>query len=204
MENMLVLETMNSKTKEVLDAWLKYGTVFLIYRICSFLFFERNNPAAELFDQKSLRLVLFILLGFTIYYLLVKPNIPINLRHPILKNMANDTLMIGTVLASMHLMESFTSPTDYLDNNWLKSAGIILLAFLSYRVFVNPFIPTEKIQPSIRPIITDWAQIATFLVAFKLLLGESVFNQQSVLQILFVLLGFTGYHFVTKRILTVN
>ena len=107
----LTFQSMGSRTKEVLDAWLKYGTVFLIYRLCTYYFFE-TSPDARLFDAESLRLVLFILLGFTLYYLLVKPYIPVNLQHPIFKNIANDTLMFGTVLVSMHLFESFVTPSD--------------------------------------------------------------------------------------------
>jgi hypothetical protein len=201
---MLVFDTMNSKTKDVLDAWLKYGTVFLIYRLCSYYFFEHDNPNAELFDKASLRLVLFILLGFTLYYLLVKPYIPLDIQHPIFKNIANDTLMFGTVLASMHLMESFSNPVDYSDPSWIKSAGLILLAFASYRVFIDPFIPSDKLSSNVRPIVHDWAQFATFLVAFQLLQGKSVMDQQWILRVLFVLLGFTGYHLVTKKLLVVN
>jgi len=203
-ENMLVLDTMNSRTKEVLDAWLKYGTVFLIFRLCSFYFFEHNNPHAELFDKTSLRLILFILLGFTIYYLLVKPYVPVNLQHPIFRNIANDTLMFGTVLISMHLMESFVTPTDYVDSNWVKSAGLIILAFAAYRVFLDPFIPYSTLSKSARPVIHDWAQFGTFLVAFRLMQGKSILDQQWIIQVLFVLLGFTGYHLITKKLIVVN
>lgn len=199
----LTFQSMDTKSRDVLDAWLKYGTVFLVYRLCSYYFFETGSDA-KLFDAESLRLVLFILLGFTLYYLLVKPYIPVNLQHPIFKNIANDTLMFGSVLVSMHLFESFVSPSDYsMDSNWLKNAGLILLSFAAYRVFIDPFIP-KTTSATWKPVVNDWAQFGSFLVFFRLLQGKSVVDQKWITSVLFVLLGFTGYHFVTKKLLVVR
>lgn len=199
----LTFQSMSPKSREVLDAWLKYGTVFLIYRLCTYYFFE-TSPDAKLFDAESLRLVLFILLGFTIYYLLVKPYIPVNLQHPIFKNIANDTLMFGTVLLSMHLLESLVDPTEYvMDTHWLKTAGLILLAFAAYRVFIDPFIP-KSLSPTWKPVVNDWAEFGSFLVFFRLLQGKSILDKKWITSVLFVLLGFTGYHFVTKKLLRVK
>ena len=202
-ENLITIDTMSSRMKNILDAWLKYGTVFLIYRLCSYYFLDRDNPDEELFDQESVKLALFILLGFTIYYLVVKPYIPVHLEHPILRNIANDTLMFGTVLVSMHLMETYMDDGDYFNGEWFKTAGLILLAFASYRVLIDPFIPFNKLSPNIKPIISDWAQFGTFLVAFRLLQGKE-FNQSWFLSVLFVLLGFTGYHLITKKLIKVE
>ena len=199
----LTLNTMNPRVKNTLDAWLKYGTVFLIYRLCTY-YFMNTDPDAELFDTASLQLVMFILIGFALYYLLVKPYIPANLEHPVLQNITTDTLMFGTVLVSAHLMETYMSEGDYFDEEWLRSTGIILLAFASYRVFVNPFIPLDTMSPTVRPVVSDWAQFGTFLVALRLLRGRSILDQQWILSVLFALLGFTGYHLITNRILSVE
>lgn len=203
-ENMITLNTMSTKTKEVLDAWLKYGTVFLIYRLCTYFFFDRENPNAQLFDKQSLLLVLFILIGFTIYFLLIKPYIPVNFQHPIIRNIANDSLMFGTVLVTSHIMESFMNRGDFFNKEWLKTAGLILLAFASYRVLVHPFIPLNNLNPTIAPIVSDWAQFGTFLVAFRLLQGKSVVDQKWILSVLFALLGFTGYHLITKKLVKID
>lgn len=202
-EQMINLTTMDAKMKEVLDAWLKYGTVFLIYRLCTFYFLS-DNKNEVLFDKDSIQLVLFILIGFTLYFLLVKPYIPVHLQHPILNNIANDSLMFGTVLVTSHLMDSWMSNGDYFNKEWLKSAGIILFAFASYRVLINPFIPIKNIGPAATPIVRDWAQFGTFLIALRLMQQKSVMDQKWILSVLFALLGFTGYHLITKKLITVN
>jgi len=196
--------TLNTSIKNTLNSWLKFGTVFLIYRLCMYYFIDRDKCDNELFDSESLQLVLFILLGFALYFLLIQPYIPIHLQHPVLQNIANDTLMFGTVLVSSHLMESYACDESYFDNEWLKTAGLILLAFATYRVFVDQFIPFDTMNPTVRPIVHDWAQFGTFLVVFRLLRGKSVLDQKWILSVLFVLLGFTGYHLITKRLLYVN
>lgn len=85
-----------------------------------------------------------------------------------------------------------------------KTTGMILLSFASYRIFIDQFIPRDTLSPTIRPIINDWAQFGTFLVVFRLLRGKSVFDQRWILSVLFVLLGFTGYHLITKKIFDIE
>ena len=202
-EDMITLNTMSDRTKNTLDAWLKFGTVFLVYRLCSYYFFETDSNAV-LFDKASVLMVLYILLGFTLYYMLVAPNLPINLQHPILKNIASDTVMFGTVLFTSHVIESYMGAGDYMNPDWLRNSGMILLAFAIYRIVINPFIPFEKFQPTTSPIVSDWAQFGTFLVALRLLNGGSVLDQKWIMSVLFALLGFAGYHLISKRFIVVN
>lgn len=189
----------NPYVRSVLEAWLKFGTVFLVYRLCTYYFFDRNNPNAVLFDKESLYLVLFILIGFTIYYLVVKPFIPINMEHPIFQNLANDMLMFGTVLVSSHLMETWMNGGSYLDRDWLKTAGIILLSFAAYDIIVYPFIPLTDQQPN--SLVNDLLKYGIFLVLFQVLQNKSVLDQKWILSVIFVLIGFAGYHLITKRLI---
>lgn len=202
-QSMITVNTMSYKMKEVLDAWLKYGTVFLIYRLCMY-YFLNDGTDTELFDKESLLLALFILIGFTLYYLLVQPYIPVNFRHPIFQNIANDSLMFGTVLVSSHLMETYMDNGEYFNKKWLKTAGLILLAFAAYRVFINPFIPFNTMNPQTVPLVSDLAQYGTFLIAFRILQGESIIDCRWILSVIFVLLGFTGYHLITKNLIDVD
>lgn len=203
-ENMLTLNTMSLRVKQTLDAWLKYGTVFLIYRLCTYYFFDCGNPGAVLFDPQSVQLVLFILLGFTIYYMFVKPYIPINFQHPIIRNLTNDMLMFGTVLVSSHVLDMIFNGGAFFDKEWLKTASIILLAFATYDIVINPFIPFDKMNPTVRPMIYEWAKFGSFLVIFRLLQGRSVADPKWILSVLFVLLGFAGYNLITKKLVKVD
>jgi hypothetical protein len=189
---------MDSRVKETLDAWLKYGTVALIFRLGTYYFFDDEN--AELFDADSLKILLFILIGFTIYYMVIKPYIPINLEHPILQNIANDTLMFGTVLVSSHILDVMFGDEDLFSMDWLKSSAIILIAFAAYQVFVHPFVPTDQLSPRTAPIVDDMLKFGVFLVAARFLQGRS-FNQEWILSIISVLVGFAVYHLVTKKLI---
>lgn len=188
------------RLKNTLDAWLKYGTVFLIYRLCNYYFLNNGNDTV-LFDKQSIQLVIYILIGFAIYYIAVNPYIPTVMQHPVIQNVLNDSLMFGTVLVSSHLIDAGFNGGSFGNVNWLRNAGLIVLAFATYRVVVEPFVPFDRMTPKIRPIITDWAQFGTFMVAFRFIQGKSVLNLNWLLSVLFALLGFTGYHLVTKRLI---
>lgn len=194
------LSSMDIRVKETLDAWLKYGTVYLIYRVLSFYFMEQNGNA-ELFDAESLQIILYILIGFTIYFLVVKPYIPVNLQHPILRNIANDSLMFGTVLLSSHLLDVWMGGADMFNAEWLSTSGIILVSFAAYQVFLNPFIPTDKLSVVVKPIADDWLKFGTMLVVARVLQGRSITDENWMLSVGFILVGFAGYNLVTKQLL---
>uniref|UniRef100_A0A6C0CAT2 Uncharacterized protein n=1 Tax=viral metagenome TaxID=1070528 RepID=A0A6C0CAT2_9ZZZZ len=189
---------MDSRVKETLDAWLKYGTVALIFRLGTYYFLDDEN--AELFDTNSLKILLFILIGFTVYYMVIKPYIPINLEHPVLQNVASDTLMFGTVLVSSHVLDVAFGDEELFSMEWLNSSAIILVAFAVYQVLVHPFVPTDKLSPRVQPIVDDWLKFGVFLVAARFLQGRS-FNQEWILSVICVLLGFAAYHLVTKKLI---
>jgi len=194
------LHRMDPRVRNTLEAWLKFGTVFLVYRMCMFYLVDTNTADTELIDKVSAQLVAYIMLGFTLYYLLIKPYVPDPFVHPMMQNIFNDTLMFGTVLVVSHLAESYVDGDTYFDADWLKTAAVVLVAFAAYRVFVNPFIPFGKMGPTVSPIVSDWAQFGTFLLIFRLLRGKDL-NSKWLVSVLFVLLGFTGYHLVTKRLI---
>lgn len=189
---------MDTRIKETLDAWLKYGTVAIVFRLGQYYFLEDGER--ELFDPYMVKILFFILIGFAIYYMFVKPYIPINLEHPIFQNVANDTLMFGTVLISSHVLDVIMGDGELFSMNWLKSSGAILIAFAVYQVFVHPFVPTDKLTPETKPVVDDWLKFGVFLVAARFLQGES-FNQEWFLSVVFVLLGFGAYHVVTKKLI---
>ena len=192
--------TMNTRVKETLDSWLKYGTVYLIYKVCMYYFVESDSDAV-LFDSESLHIIFYILIGFTIYFMIVKPYIPVNLQHPILKDVANDTLMFGTVLLSSHLLDVWMGGADVFNKDWLSSSAIILVSFASYQVLVHPFIPTDNLSITARPVANEWLKFGTFMVVARVLQGRSVTDQNWALSVLFILMGFAGYSLVTKKLL---
>lgn len=191
--------TMDPRFKETLDAWLKFGTAYLVYRLGMYYFVEPNG---ELFDSYSLQIIFYILIGFTIYYMFIKPYIPVTFEHPILRNVGNDTLMFGTVLLTSHLLDVIMGGADLFNRDWFVSSGIILVAFAAYQVFLHPFVPTDKLSPQLKPIADDWLQFGAFLIIARILQGRSLTDQSWIMSVLFALLGFAGYELVTKKLIT--
>lgn len=202
-KNVSPLNSLSNPIKDTLDTWLKFGTVFLVYRLCSYFFFDQNKKDAQLFDKECIALVLFILIGFSLYYLLVKPYIPVKFQHPVIKNLTNDVLMFGTVLLSSHVFESLMSHGDMFSGDWMKNAGIIILAFAVYDIIMYPFIPCKGMTEPHLSLGCDWAKYGAFLIIYRILQGRPLADQQWILSVLFTLLGFTGYHFVTKKIINI-
>ena len=185
-----------------LNSILKFGTVFLVYRVGTYYFFESDKAdAGPLFDSQTLVLAILLLVGFAIYYIFVDPFIPVNLKHPILNNIAHDSLMFGTVLLTSHVFELFISGGDFFDPAWWKSAGTILLAFASYRILVNPFIPLENVKQPAKSFVSDMAQYGVFMIALHLLKGSDFTSMGTYLSVLFALLGFAAYHLITKKLI---
>jgi len=197
------LQRMDPRLRDTLEAFLKYGTVFLIFRLCSFYLMDKSSSDTTFVDKQTAKLVGFIMFGFAIYFMLVHPYIHPQFAHPIIQNVYDDTLMFGTVIIVTHLAESYMSGDKMFDMDWMRNAAYILLAFAAYRVFVNPFIPFEKMSPAVSPLVSDWAQFGTFMIAFRLLSGKS-FDQNYLLAILFVLLGFTGYRLITNKLIPLS
>lgn len=185
-----------------LNVWLKFGSVFLIYRLFTYFFID--NCQSDFFDKETLRLAIFILIGFTIYFLLIEPIFFINAENPILRNLGNDMLMFGTVLISSHLMDVWMNQSNLFSKEWFRAAAIILMSFAIYDIIIYPFIPYPGTQCGY--LTHDWTKYGTFLIAFRLLQGKN-FNLQYVSSIIFVLAGFAIYHlFVHKKFnfLTLN
>jgi hypothetical protein len=194
---------MDSRTKNILDEWLKYGTVFLVCRLYSY-YFSPGKSGEKFFDNDSMVLVILILIGYTIYHLFVHPYISSKLHHPVLKNFETDMLLFGTVMVSSHIMEEWMDDGDYFNREWLKTAGTILFAFAAFDIVIYPFIPQEKLNPEIKPLVNDWMKYGIFLIIFRLLQGKTITNTKWILSVLFVLVGFTGYHLITKRLINTD
>lgn len=197
------LDDIDPRVRNVLDAWLKFGTVFLVYRVATFLFFDKGS--AGFFETDSLRMVILILVGFAIYYAIIEPALPEEFSvHPVINNVVNDTIMFGTVLVSSHVFESLISGSNMMNEQWLKTSGVILLAFAAYNVLLHPFIPFSSLNVETRPVVHDLAKYGVFLILLRALCGQNLADQNWILSVLFALFGFGVYHLATKKLIAVN
>lgn len=194
------IRSLDPRIRGALESLLKFGTVFLVYRMAMFYLVDKSSADTSLFDKASAQLVAYILIGFVFYYLLIKPYVPLHLEHPILRGVLDDTIMFGSVLLVSHVLDVSLSNSNFMDETWLKNAAFIIVAFAVYRIIVFPFIPFDRINQNIVPLMSDCIQFGVFLLAFRLLRGESI-NQKWILSVLFVLTGFAVYHAGIKRLI---
>lgn len=191
---------MNSALHRSLDTILKFGTVLLIYRLCQYLFFDRKS-GREFFDKRSMLWFLFFMIGIIIYYFLVDPLIVrnIHVRNPILHNVINDTLFFGTIVTTIHALDCTMTGEPFFTREYFMSLGVVILAFATYRVVVQPFIPFEKLNPGAAVMVSQWAQFGVFLVVLRILEKKPLLDRRWILSVLIVLLGFTGYDLIFRN-----
>jgi len=199
-ENMVILTTSSNKMHEALESVLKFGTVFLTYRVLQH--YTNEDPDVPLFDTETLVYAILILLGFVLYYLLIAPLLPTNYQYPVIGQIINDTLMFGTALLLSNVVGSWIMGTEMFSTQWMKTSLYILLGLATYRVLIEPFIP-QNLNPNIQPMINDWALYGTAFVITMLLSGTGV-NGTLVMSTLFVLIGFAGYDLIVKNIINVQ
>lgn len=109
--------------KTIYDMWAKWGTMLVVARLLS---------GASLLDTKWIASTLFVLIGYTVYYLFIYryvqgKDVTTNID---LQDSIDDTLMNGTMLIVSQLL-SGGSITDPL---WIRSTIEILIGYTAYDV----------------------------------------------------------------------
>lgn len=188
----------SKELKNTIETFLKFGTVFLVYRTCNYYLVEDRKTA--FFDYQTTELAILVMIGFALYFNLVQPLVPVNARNEIIKNIMNDTLMFGTVLVSQHSLDCYLNSGSCFNSEWAKNAAMVIAAFAAYRVSLDLCVTKE---PGPKGDLTrDLAQFGSFLVFYRILQGCN-FNEQWLTSVLFVLLGFSIYHGGVRRLLSV-
>jgi hypothetical protein len=198
------LKTMDNTMKDVLDTWLKFGTVFLIYQLGVHYFIDKNNR--EIFDARSMQLGLFVLIGFTLYFLLVKPFLSDLFAHPILKNITNDVLFYGSGLVVSNLLISTVDKKPIFEKEWATGSLYILFGFIVYRILTFRFVP-QNLDDNIKLATNDVVQFGTMLVIVRLFQTrslEGLTDTNWLLSLLFALSGFVAYDVVIRRLILVD
>jgi hypothetical protein len=184
----------NNKFVATLNTWVKFGTVFLIYRLLSHYL---TIDDSELISKQNLVWTILILIGFGIYFLVVKPHVAVDFKNNIVQRVANDTLMFGTVLVSSHLLNSVISGSAIMNHVWLKNAVSILLGLAVYNVIVEPVIAPRNV------IVSDVAKYGTAMLSFRLLQGERI-DVPWLVSTGFVLTGLTVYNTVANKLIVIE
>ena len=199
----LTLVTSSSNMQQGLEAFLKFGTVFLVYRVLNH--YINEDPDVELFDSNTLIMAILILVGFVLYYLLIVPLLPTEYASPVMGKIVNDILMWGTALIFSSVVGSYITGSEMFSSQWMKTTMFILLGLVIYRVLLEPLMPVSIVaaQSGSQAMLSDWALYGSVYIITMLLNGSGV-NTQLVLGTLFVLIGFAAYYLVVDKVLNIR
>lgn len=188
---------MSNVSKNVLDIWLKFGTAFIVYRIGMFY---ATKQQGELFDQTFLQILLFTLIGFSLYYVLVKPYITDKLEHPMMRGLTDDFLFFGGGIAVSQLLYNYVNDIN-VSSIEMDSIGSLLIALAIYRIAIHPFIPSvEMNQLAYNDIVKFGSIIIIYQLVSTMNVG-SITNQTFLISLAMVLLGFLVYHYGTRKVI---
>lgn len=186
-----------------IEAWVKYGSAMFIYHCLTHLFFQ--GPGTNFLTVEGVKLFFFVLLGFTLYFTFVKPNLPMKCSEPLLADLFDDLMKFGTVLIGARTLQSISSTIVggdgvFFDGCWARNSVFVLTGFAIYRIFINPYAPTHHLKTDAKNMLDDWLQFTTMLVAVRVLDGETILDKTWLSSLLFIMIGFASYHFGIKKI----
>ena len=144
---------------------------------------------------------LFVLLGFTMYFISIKHTIKIKTQYEVVNKVTDDWLMFGTMLTISHVLEVYlgSKKIKLFNKDWIITTLFILIGFTAYRIGTS-FVDPTNINPTIRPAFQDLVQFGTMLTVSRILEQGSIIDQTWLTQTLFVLFGFAMYHIFTKKL----
>jgi hypothetical protein len=118
----------------IYDIWVKWSTMFIVSRLLS---------GGSLTDSKWLMSSLFVLIGFTVYYLFVGSYLQGRdlTYNPKLQNTINDVLMNSTMFIISHVLGG----GSVVDQKWMKSSIESLVGFTAYNLGTSHIIDALNI-----------------------------------------------------------
>jgi hypothetical protein len=122
--------TFAGEYKPIADDWMKVGTMLVVSRVL----------AQQPLDEAWMRGSLFTLLGFTAYHVATKKFISTDSLTGTQKDVADDWLKAGTMMATKQLLEG----KSLNDPQWQKGSLNTLIGFNTYDVVVKPTL--ERLQ----------------------------------------------------------
>jgi hypothetical protein len=190
------MENNTNKTKEIFQLWLQFGSVFLIYRLGNYLIDKQKH---HFWDRDSLQLGIFVLLGFTLYHLLVQPFVPINDSKPVLKEISNDVLFLGTGLLTANILYALVNNIQ-VDNHNLKLIVYVLFGVMVYDVLFFSTI-LKKTDKPLSNATVDITKYGTIMFISQILVDKSfrtVMSVEWLTNLLLMAVGFLFYNVVIK------
>ncbi len=204
-----------NNVKDMLDNWMKWGTMFLVSRVLTYSFIDRSQ---DLFNKSWFFDSLFTLLGFSLYFIFVRHMVPKVSDSPLMHEIIDDWAKFGTMLVGSHVITTTYFGGELFNMTWVMQSLFILIGFTVYRglkgvtggmvgtqsgLIVEKFVPERSLK-DVAPVVEDSLMFGTMLVTVQLLNGGSLYDKNWLLTSLFMLAGFASYNVFTKNLIKFN
>lgn len=168
----------------IINVWLLFGTMHLVSRALTV-----QQSGDDFFDINCAQQILFLLLGMTTYFIVVKQFLPITSQNKVVQSVINDILMFGTAFVVVRVL----SNESLTDSEWLKACATMLGGLVTYDLVVHRFIPDTRYSSTMHTLAKYGSM---FVVSQALLASISDSNWQ--LCTLYSLTGFATYELLVR------
>lgn len=200
MSSIIEITNMSELSQQILDVWLKFGTAFIVYRIGMFY---TTNQTGEVFDETFLEILLFTLIGFSLYYVLVKPFITDKIEHPLMRGVTHDFLFLGGGIFVAQFLYDYVNERT-MTNKEMEMIGYLLVSVAVYRILVQPFVPIVG-DGRQQLAMSDIVKYGSILIVYQLVSTMdvmSITNSTWLMSLGFAMLGFLVYHYGTSKLIS--
>jgi hypothetical protein len=171
---------------DILNDWLKVGTMMIVSRFLELRFKKPNDKVAS--NEVWAKLSVFFLLGLTTYHIVTKQLLPLSNSNAVIQSVIDDWLKIGTALTVARLLEG-----EKLNNKWLMSSLYTLLGFTSFNIVGFRLVP--KVDAAYQTALTTTMKTGTMMVVSRLL-EEGTFDNKWLTAQAYTLIGFASYDLI--------
>ena len=180
----------------VKETWAKVGTMLVVSHVLE-VYMDKKGEG--MMNQKWIQASLFTLIGFSVYDVVIKPMVRINLDNKDMEVAVNNTINVATMLVvSRGLQALMDGGQTKFDEAWMKSSLYTLLGFASYDLFVKKFVP--DVDPKYNSALHTTAQFGTMFIVSRLLADKPI-DESFVKSSSYVLVGFAVYDIVVSHML---
>ncbi|VVU94892.1 hypothetical protein CPAV1605_617 [seawater metagenome] len=186
-------ETMNL----VKETWAKVGTMLLVSHVLE-VYMQNNGNG--LMNKKWAQASLFTLLGFTVYDVVIRPMVRIQMENKDLEVAVNNAINVSTMLIVARGLESLMDGGQTkFDEQWIQSSLYTVLGFMAYDLVTKKFVP--EVQEKYRIAVNTAVQFATMFLVSRLLVDKPLNDHAFLKSSAYVLVGFASYDLVIAKMI---
>lgn len=143
------------------------------------------------FSKDFLSATLFLILGYTIYDLVVKKMTQFSPNNQVVQSIIDDGIKFTLGYAVLQLLSG-----RKFDEEWIKMTVFMVAGFGVYDGLLYKVVPKDS---NYKNLLNTLLKVSTMLLVQRLLMGGSITDEKWIKNILYILGGFAIYELVVKQ-----